>query len=119
MDAEAAGLLSSQEHKEALGCQAELMKCFYSSMKIKNTNIPWTICHVLCGLLSTGEGTSPRRVSRLPPADALMNVIKACYCLVLFPQYMAYACVMKLNRQQLDGKVVNELPSIYGLYQAV
>ena len=74
-------LLRAFEQDSALDCQNDLLSCYYSSMKIKTTPMPGGIC-------------------------AISLVVRFAFCVVLFPQYMAYAFVMKLDREQHEAGVV-------------
>lgn len=74
-------LLRAFEQDSALDCQNELLRCFYSSMKIKTTPMPGGI-------------------------RAISLVVRFAFCVCLFPQYMAYAFVMKLSPEQHEVRLV-------------
>ena len=69
------GLLRNFEQQAALECQGTLLGCFYSSMKIKTTHVPSGI-------------------------QTVTLIMRFAFCIILFPQFMAYNMVTKLNRRQ-------------------
>ena len=69
------GLLRNFEQQAALECQGTLLGCFYSSMKIKTTHVPSGI-------------------------QTVTLIMRFAFCIILFPQFMAYNMVTKLNRTQ-------------------
>lgn len=82
------GLINNFEHHAALDCQQELLKCYYSSLKIKQVPLPLGI-------------------------KLLIFVIKFSYCVVLYPSFMAYAYVEKLNATQRARKVLESHAFFY------
>lgn len=85
------GLINSFEHHAALDCQQELLTCYYSSIKIKQVPLPLGI-------------------------KLLIFVIKFAYCIVLYPSFMAYAYVEKLNANQRERKVLESHAFFYASF---
>tara|TARA_B100000482_G_scaffold32089_1_gene20431 strand:+ start:210 stop:1712 length:1503 start_codon:yes stop_codon:yes gene_type:complete len=82
-------LLKGFEQATAVDCQNELLRCFYGSMKIKTTPMPGGIQNISL-------------------------VVRFCFCVIIFPQYMSYAYVVKLNQNQREmGMLWNISGGIY------
>lgn len=76
------GLVMSFEHEAAIDCQRELLQTYYSSLNIKKTPLPIGI-------------------------RILILIIKFTYCFAIYPHYMAYSYVMKLDQQQRENRILN------------
>lgn len=76
------GLVMSFEHEAAIDCQKELLQTYYSSLNIKKTPLPIGI-------------------------RVLILIIKFTYCFAIYPHYMAYSYVMKLDQQQRESRILN------------
>lgn len=72
-------LLRDYEQDSALDAQNGLLQCYYASMKIKTTPMPNGILYISL-------------------------IVRFVYCLVIFPQFLAYAFVMKLTQEQQELK---------------
>lgn len=74
--------ITDTEHLTAHEHVTNLLSAYYSLMKIKTTDAPAAI-------------------------QLLVFILKASYCLALYPQFLAYAFVMKLDDEQReDGAIV-------------
>mmetsp|Transcript_23757 Transcript_23757/g.29638 ORF Transcript_23757/g.29638 Transcript_23757/m.29638 type:complete len:332 (-) Transcript_23757:2134-3129(-) len=90
-----AHLIENFEQETALKCQSELLQTFYACDKIKN-------------------------VPALPIfLRALLVLMLGAYSIILYPQYMAYAFVMKLSDDASEDHVLNKYIITYVAYIAL
>jgi len=88
------GVITDNEHLVAHQHVANLLRSYYSLMKIKRLTAP-------------------------PAIHFLVFVLKTTYCLCLYPQYLSYAFVMKLDDDQREQRALIRTPYYTVAYVAL